>query len=289
MAVQILAPGFVAGLAACLATVWARRRTRSPQALIPRLPRRRDLPLMLKTALAAGAITFLTPLVEFQAAVLQVFVGEIAFENSYKELLVLFTLLGASVGLMVGILRVWRTPVADVSAGTPYSTYRADRRAARLVSLFVGAVVALGIVMVVLIESPFKDATLTERLSPLACSPSCNLLRYSAGSLGRLPVPRRCYGCPRSRCDLGARRSAIHAASRRCPGTAGAASGWHHVSIPARSASGLFGHPCSLKRLPRRVSPLDRPVLASPAPLCCRGSMSMGRELVVVNARIGLS
>jgi hypothetical protein len=118
---------------------------------------------MLKTALAAGVITFLTPLqlVEFQAAVLQV-VDEIAFENNYKELLVLFTLLGVSVGLMVGILRVWRTPVADVSAGTPYSTYRADRRAARMVSLFVGAVVALGIVMAVLIESPFKDATLTE-------------------------------------------------------------------------------------------------------------------------------
>jgi hypothetical protein len=118
---------------------------------------------MLTTALVAAVITVLTPLllVAFQVAVLQVFVtaNEITFENHYKELLVLFSLLAVPVGLMVGLVRVWRTPVADVSAGTPYSTYRADRRAARLVTLFVGAVAGLGIVMAVLIESPFEDAT----------------------------------------------------------------------------------------------------------------------------------
>src|SRR5215213_8102702 len=161
--VEILAPGLIAGLATCLLMPWIRQRTRSPQVLVPRLPRSKELPLMLTTALVAAVITVLTPLllVAFQVAVLQVFVtaNEITFENHYKELLVLFILLAVPVGLMVGLVRVWRTPVADVSAGTPYSTYRADRRAARLVTLFVGAVAGLGIVMAVLIESPFEDAT----------------------------------------------------------------------------------------------------------------------------------
>jgi hypothetical protein len=164
-AVAILAPGIMAGLATCLLTPWVLRRTRSPQALVPRLPRSTELPLMLSTALAAAVITLLTPLllVAFQFAVLHMFVNhEITFENHYNELLVLFILLAVPVGLLVGVLRVWRTPVAELSAGTPYSTYRADRRAARLGTLLVGAAAGLGIVMAVLIESPFKDATRTE-------------------------------------------------------------------------------------------------------------------------------
>jgi hypothetical protein len=219
------------------------------------------LPLMLKTALAAGAVTFLTPLllVEFQAAVLQVFVNEIAFENNYKELLVLFTLLGVCVGLMVGILRVWRTPVADVSAGTPYSTYRADRRAARMVSLFVGVVVALGIVMVVLIESPLKDATHTETfiIGLLALLQSAAIFGWLPwASAGAAPLLRlsqvalRIKGRGRVQFMPLLEDALVRQVLRQ---------GWHHVSVPARSASGLFGHPCSVKRLARRVS-TSRPV-----------------------------
>jgi hypothetical protein len=163
VAVVILAPGLMAGLATCLLMPRIRQRTSSPHALVPRLPSSKELPLMLSTAFVGAVITLLTPLllVALQVAVLHVFANanEIPFKNHNKELLILFILLAMLVGLIVGLVRVWRTPVADVSAGTPYSTYRADRRAARLVTLLVAALAGLAIVMAMIIESPFEDAT----------------------------------------------------------------------------------------------------------------------------------
>jgi hypothetical protein len=139
-ALWALSAGSIAGLVAGLLAAWSRGRTRSPQILSPRLPRLRDLPLMLRTALTTGAITVLTPtlFLGLLVALLKLLGVPVQMGNTYQELFEWFTMLGVTLAALAAVLRLWRTPVEDLSAGTPFSTYRADRRAARTVALFFG-------------------------------------------------------------------------------------------------------------------------------------------------------
>jgi hypothetical protein len=135
-----LSAGLIAGLVAGLIVAWSRSRTTSPQAFARRPPRPRDLPPMLMTALATGAITILTPalFLGLPVALLNLLGVPVQLGNTYQELFQLFTLLGVTLAAVAALLKLWRTPVGDLSAGTPSSTYRADRRAARTVALSFG-------------------------------------------------------------------------------------------------------------------------------------------------------
>jgi hypothetical protein len=139
-----LSAGLIAGLVAGLLTAWSTGRTKSPQILSLRLPRPRDLPLMLRAGLATGAITVLTPtlLLGLLVALMKLLGVPIQMGNTYQELFEWFTLLGVTLAAVAAVLRLWRTPVEDLSAGTPSSTYRTDRRAARTVALFFGVAAA---------------------------------------------------------------------------------------------------------------------------------------------------
>jgi hypothetical protein len=72
--------------------------------------------------------------------------------------------LAVIVAIVAAVLRLWRTPIDDFSAATPASSYREDRRAARVVGLLVGLASAL---VIGLISGLNAALVLTPETNPL--------------------------------------------------------------------------------------------------------------------------
>jgi len=105
---------------------------------------------MLRTTLAAGAITFLTAVVLIgleMALIGALFPKDSVATYTNTEWLAAFILLSLPVATVAAILKLWRTAVDNQPAGTPISTYRADSRATRIGALLIAAAGGLAYIL----------------------------------------------------------------------------------------------------------------------------------------------
>jgi hypothetical protein len=122
-------------------------RAGSPQRLLLRFPRARDLPSMVKSGILSGSVAGLVTLAFMLAYRLAFWpVGGLVgvLVNEFAGVWVVVPYVGVPVGLVAGLFRLWRTPVDDSPVTTPIDSYKADQRAGLVYGLTVG--LAVGVV-----------------------------------------------------------------------------------------------------------------------------------------------